>query len=94
MFLKATTGAGLASVEWRVSADDAVDATTLHANYADVVVLGQPRERDGSAVESDFPKRVVLSPERPVLIIPYVGKFIGVGIRVLIAWNAGRDARP
>jgi len=92
LFVKATAGAGLASVEWRVSADDAVDATTLHARYADLVVLGQPRERDGSSVEMDFPERVVLAAGRPVLIVPYAGKFDGVGKRALVAWNAGREA--
>ena len=92
LFVNATAGAGLTSVEWRVSADDAVDATTLHARYADLVVLGQPRERDGSGVEMDFPERVILAAGRPVLMVPYAGKFDGVGKRVLVAWNAGREA--
>ena len=92
LFLKATGGAGLTSVEWRVSTDDAVDATILHARYADMVVLGHPRERDGSGVEMDFPERVVLSAGRPVLMVPYAGKFEGVGKRVLVAWNASREA--
>lgn len=92
LFRKATGGAGLTSVEWRVSADDAVDATTLHARYADVVVLGQPREHDGSGVETDFPERVVLAAGRPVLMVPYAGKFEGVGKRILVAWNTGREA--
>ena len=92
LFRKATGGAGLGSVEWRVSGDDAADAVTLHARYADMVVLGQPRERDGSGVEADFPERVVLSAGRPVLMVPYAGKFEGVGKRVLVAWNTGREA--
>jgi nucleotide-binding universal stress UspA family protein len=92
LFKKAIAGAGLNSTEWRVSSDDAVDAVTLHARYADVVVLGQPRERDGSGVESDFAERVVLSAGRPVLMVPYAGKFEGVGKRILVAWNTGREA--
>ena len=92
LFTKAIGGAGLASTEWRVSSDDAVDATALHARYADVVVLGQPRERDGSGVESDFAERVILSAGRPVLMVPYAGKFEGVGKRILVAWNTGREA--
>jgi len=92
LFMKAIAGAGLASTEWRVSSDDAVDALTLHARYADVVVLGQPRERDSSGVESDFPERVILAAGRPVLMVPYAGKFEGVGKRVLVAWNTGREA--
>jgi nucleotide-binding universal stress UspA family protein len=92
LFAKATGGAGLNSVEWRVSADDAVDAITLHARYADLVVLGQPRERDGAGVEMDFPERVVMAAGRPVLMVPYAGKFDTVGKRALVAWNAGREA--
>ena len=92
LFRKATEGAGMASVEWRVSADDAVDATTLHARYADVVVLGQSREGDGAGVETDFPEQVVLAAGRPVLVVPYAGNFEGVGKRVLVAWDAGREA--
>lgn len=92
LFRKATAGAGLAHVEWRVSGDDAVDAITLHARYADLVVLGQSRERDGSGVEMDFPGRVVLAAGRPVLMVPYAGRFDRIGKRILVAWNAGREA--
>lgn len=92
LFKSAIAGAGLASTEWRVSSDDAVDALTLHARYADVVVLGQPRERDSSGVESDFPERVILAAGRPVLMVPYAGKFERLGKRVLVAWNTGREA--
>jgi nucleotide-binding universal stress UspA family protein len=92
LFRKTTVDSGLGSTEWRVSADDAVDAMTLHARYADMVVLGQPRERDGSGVESDFAERVILGAGRPVLMVPYAGKFEGVGKNVLVAWNTGREA--
>lgn len=92
LFKKAIAGAALGSTEWRVSSDDAVDALTLHARYTDVVVLGQPRERDGSGVESDFPERVILAAGRPVLMVPYAGKFERLGKRVLVAWNTGREA--
>jgi len=92
LFKKAIGGAGLGSSEWRVSGDDAVDATILHARYADMVVLGQPRERDGSGVESDYAERVILGAGRPVLMVPYAGKFEGIGKNVLVAWNTGREA--
>jgi nucleotide-binding universal stress UspA family protein len=92
LFRKAIAGAGLASTEWRVSADDAIDATILHARYADLVVLGQPNARDGSGVESDFPERVALAAGRPVLMVPYTGKFETLGKRVLLAWNTSREA--
>ena len=92
IFRKATNSAGLPSVEWRVAADDAVDATTLHGRYADLIVLGQPRSNDGSGVEPDFPERVAMAAGRPVLMVPYAGSFENVGKRALVAWNAGREA--
>ena len=92
LFTASIKGAGLASTEWRVSSDDAADAMTLHARYADLIVLGQSRERDGSGVESDFAERVILAAGRPVLMVPYAGKFEGVGKRVLVAWDTGREA--
>lgn len=92
LFRSATEGAGLVSVEWRVSKDDAVDATALHARYADIVVVGQSREGDGAGVETDYPEQVVLAAGRPVLVVPYAGKFETMGKRVLVAWDAGREA--
>lgn len=92
LFRKTIGSAGLASTEWRVSSDDAVDATILHARYADLVVLGQPNARDGSGVEPDFPERVALAAGRPVLMVPYTGKFETLGKRVLLAWNTSREA--
>lgn len=92
LFRRGTGSAGLPGVEWRVTGDDAVDATTLHARYADLVVLGQPREGDNSGVEPDFPERVALGAGRPVLMVPYAGSFDTVGKRVLVAWNTSREA--
>ena len=92
LFDAAISGAGLAATEWRFSGEDAVDAVVLHARYADLVVLSQPRERDGSGVEADFPERVILDSGRPVLMVPYAGKFPQAGKRILVAWNTGREA--
>jgi nucleotide-binding universal stress UspA family protein len=38
------------------------------------------------------PERVVLESGRPTLMIPYAGDFERVGGRVLVAWNATREA--
>jgi nucleotide-binding universal stress UspA family protein len=66
----------------------------LHARYADLTVLGQvnpyvPHEgvgRDATVVTT------VMSSGRPVLVVPFVGDFSSVGDRVLVAWNASREA--
>jgi nucleotide-binding universal stress UspA family protein len=40
----------------------------------------------------DFPQYVVINSGRPVLIVPYSGKFENIGNRVLIAWDASMAA--
>ena len=92
MFTQAVKAAGLERVEWRKSRRDAVDSVPVHGRYADVLVIGQPNESDASGVEPDFAERLLLAAGRPALVIPYAGDFPTVGTRVLVAWNASREA--
>jgi nucleotide-binding universal stress UspA family protein len=92
VFKRGVQAAGLAKSEWRTSRRDAVDSVPVHGRYADLLVIGQPSETDGSGVEPDFAERLLLAAGRPVLLIPYAGDFPSVGKRVLVAWNAGREA--
>src|SRR5690606_4452572 len=39
-----------------------------------------------------FPADFVMRCGRPVLLVPYAGRFEAVGRRVLVAWDAGREA--
>ncbi|MBE0622113.1 MAG: universal stress protein [Burkholderiales bacterium] len=91
-FNNQASAAGLRNVEWRTAIDDPVDAMTLHARYADLVVIGQTDRADGSNMAANFPERLVLSAGRPVLILPSVGSFATIGKRILVAWNATREA--
>jgi nucleotide-binding universal stress UspA family protein len=91
-FKRGVAAAGAPRTEWRVSAQDAARSVPVHGRYADVLVLGQPNESEGSGVEPDFAERVLLEIGRPVLLIPYAGDFPTVGRKVLVAWNAGREA--
>ena len=91
-FTKQAEMAGIRNAECRAAIDDPVDAMTLHARYADLVVIGQTDATDGSNVAADFPERVVLAAGRPVLILPSVGKFPSIGARILVAWNASSEA--
>ena len=79
--------------EWRFAQDWLPDTVALHARYADLAVLGQenpsaPRMPDRSAVI----EHALFSSGRPVLIVPYAGRFETVGRRVLVGWNASREA--
>ena len=80
--------------EWRFSAGDPLAAMHLSSRYADLVVLGQP-DPSGEGIEGmapGFANEVLLSCGRPVLFVPYAGRFAQVGKRVLIAWNASPEA--
>jgi nucleotide-binding universal stress UspA family protein len=92
MFKQAVKATGVEKVEWRKSRRDAVESVPVHGRYADVIVIGQPNETDASGVEPDFAERLLLAAGRPALIIPYAGDFPTVGTRVLVAWNASREA--
>ncbi len=62
----------------------------LHARYTDLVVLGQPDEN--REPENHIAEDVVLSSGRPALVVPYIGAGKTMGERVMIAWDAGREA--
>jgi nucleotide-binding universal stress UspA family protein len=89
---RAATAQSVRSTEFRGTTRDALAAAQLSARYADLVIAGQPEPEDSAGVASDFAEELVLSAGRPVLLIPYAGHFPEVGRRVLVAWNAGREA--
>jgi nucleotide-binding universal stress UspA family protein len=90
LFRSASEKAGISS-EWRSVEDDFAHAVTLHARYVDVAVMGQVDKSDPMAI-SGLVERVMLDAGRPVLVIPYIGAGNTLGERVLIAWNASREA--
>lgn len=97
LFRDQTAAAGLESewrlAEWQVVGVKASEVVTLHAYYADLVVVGQPAAGGGRAGSAGpLPERLVLGAGRPVLVVPCAGRFDGAGARVLVAWNAGREA--
>ncbi|SDY56585.1 Nucleotide-binding universal stress protein, UspA family [Collimonas sp. OK242] len=81
------------SFEKRLIDDDAGAGLSLQARYSDLVVIGQINPADFSIVmRADFPEYVLMNAGRPLLIIPYAGKFTHVGKRVLVAWDASMEA--
>ncbi len=78
-------------IEWRVSEGSGAAPLIQQARYVDLAILGQTYT--GQAFISDaVPEEVVLASGRPALIVPAVGRFEFVGRRVLLAWNASREA--
>ena len=83
---------GFKNTEWRSTIDFPVNAVAKQARYADLVIVGQTDFSDNSNTSKDFPAQLVLAAGRPVLILPYAGSFLSLGSRILIAWNASREA--
>ena len=81
------------SFEWRFEQPLPNDGFETHARYADLAIVGQTNPDAAQRyTASDFPEFVCLSAGRPVLVVPYAGEFGTVGERVLVAWNASREA--
>jgi len=92
VFDDAVSAAGFRSAEWRTSDLDAADAFALHGRYADLIVLGQPSGEGNERAEREFVETTLLEAGRPVLMVPYAGRFPAVGTRVLVGWNASRES--
>jgi nucleotide-binding universal stress UspA family protein len=81
------------SAEWRGAAEGWEADPALHARYADLAILGQrDPDNDEMALSRPRPEGVTLASGRPILVVPYAGKFETAGRCVLVAWNASREA--
>ena len=75
--------------EWRQVEGTTREILALHGRYVDLLVLGQ----DDPESDSDgLLEAVVFDSGRPVLAIPFAGSFKTIGKRVLVGWNASREA--
>ncbi|MGE5148048.1 MAG: universal stress protein [Candidatus Eiseniibacteriota bacterium] len=75
--------------EWRRDDGYPGEVVAMHARYADLTVVGQ-NEPEGAA--NDVAETVLMDSGRPTLVVPYAGRFERLGERVLVAWNASREA--
>ena len=94
MFHKARAAEGVRG-EW-LQTDSAspliADDVIAHARRADLVIAAQPSGREDALIERDFAERLVLESGRPVLFIPRAGEYGDFGHRVVVGWNARREA--
>ena len=90
------TDSGIAT-RWNASVsrrDSALtSAVTFGARHCDLAILGQhlPQEME-SGVPADLIEQVVLHTGRPVSVIPAAGDVREFGRRIVVGWNAGREA--
>lgn len=79
--------------EWQAPAGPAVDAATLYARHADLLIVGQEDPDDqASYVARNFIEDLVMTAGRPVIVVPYAGRVASFGENVVVAWDGSREA--
>jgi nucleotide-binding universal stress UspA family protein len=81
--------------EWRAEKGPRVDPSSLvidHGRSADLIVTGQTDPEWDSSPLQDVAEHLALGSGRPVLVVPYVGRYPEIGRNVVVAWKAGRES--
>ena len=81
--------------EWhllKVPHVDLAQSVMGHGRAADLIMAGQTDPDWDLSPLLDFPERLALESGRPVLVIPYAGRYPRIGRNVVIAWKAGRES--
>jgi nucleotide-binding universal stress UspA family protein len=81
--------------EWHLRKVPHVDLPSVvmeHGRAADLIIAGQTDPDWDLSPLLDFPERLALESGRPVLVIPYAGRYPRIGRNVVIAWKAGRES--
>ncbi len=90
---EARAGAEGVERESRLIEGTVADGLADNSRYFDLVVTGQydPGDDELHAVD-DMPDRLIMSSGRPVLVVPYAGRFPVVGDNVIVSWDGSRQA--
>lgn len=81
--------------EWHLIKVPHVDLGSVvmeHGRAADLIIAGQTDPDWDLSRLLDFPERLALESGRPVLVVPYAGRYPRIGRNVVIAWKAGRKS--
>jgi nucleotide-binding universal stress UspA family protein len=92
-FRERVAAQGPLSYEVRLIDSTTVDAVVRHGRTSDLVVLGQRDDSEAKDITTrDLPQRVVMEVGRPVLLVPYAGRFDGVPRNAVVAWDGSRES--
>lgn len=93
IFDKATAAAGITGHSgWTSARSQPLGYLALRSRYVDLVIVGQANPAHQRVASEELVDDLVLVCGRPVLVIPYIGAPANIGKKVLVAWNASREA--
>lgn len=79
--------------QWRRADGDAIETIAHSGRYADLAVVGQyDPDEPAYGTPPDLAERLVFAMGRPVLVVPYIGAPATTAERIMVAWNASREA--
>ena len=86
--LRQTSVAG----DWQEARGEAEFIVPYRARFADLTVLGQSDPDDVLDYGSLVATHTLLESGRPVLMVPYAGRFTTLGANIVVAWKETREA--
>ncbi len=95
--IEAAFRAGLAEVnltgDWLTGDADPPQRMTRLAHHSDLIVVGQPDPESPTAGRiAEMIEHLLLHAGRPLLLVPYAGRFDAIGSQVLIGWTETRES--
>lgn len=78
--------------EWRVSDNEAPEELMLHARHASLAIVGRSPAEDNTITTLGLSERVIVGSGRPTILLPTEWPANRIARRIVIGWNAGREA--
>lgn len=79
--------------DWHLAVGDSERVVADRARATDLLVLGQHDPADPNAtVARRLVEDALMTTGRPLLLIPFAGRFDTIGSNVLLGWNGSREA--
>jgi nucleotide-binding universal stress UspA family protein len=93
-FKRMTTGQPYVA-EWQLQKVSHLNLAAVvmeRGRAANLIVAGQTDPEWDLSPVMDFPEHLALQSGRPVLVIPYAGRYPTIGRRVVVAWKPSRES--
>lgn len=78
--------------EWRVSENDGAEELMLHARHASLAIVGSSSQGEATTGRLGLSESVIVGSGRPTILLPTNWPADRATRRIVIGWNAGREA--